>query len=75
MVNKHLMHHYLGHDKILILQHYITLCGSLTTDKQLHTVIATMGSCTQLWNKQEDVAHQAVLWTQKCTHRSTWCTV
>lgn len=71
MVNKHLMHHYPGHDKILTLQHYVTLCGALPTDNWLHTAITTMGSCTQLWSRQEDVAHQAVLGTQKCTHRST----
>jgi len=56
-VNKHLMHHYLGQDKILIFQHYRILCRTLSTDKWLHTVIATMGSCKQLWNIQEDVAH------------------
>jgi hypothetical protein len=80
--------HYPGHHVVLILPDRTTLCAALSRDKWLRTVVTTITSCAELWNRrsvhhhcatnalahvtQNMAAHQAVFQTGRCTYRSSY---
>jgi hypothetical protein len=51
VVHQHLPCHYPGHHIVHTLAHLTIHCGALSKDKQLHTSIPKVMSCSELWNR------------------------